>query len=113
MGAQSELRQRKPTAANGFTPSEVGRKRDERLDKHEHYEFGGPWGVVAMMVGFPILMYYLWVCLWFYDGKLVYPSSLDDVQPFLERMWDHVRTEASPNAYAWKVYSVFSSSSSL
>ena len=44
-----------------------------------------------MMIGFPILMYYLWICLWFYDGQLVYPSSLDDVQPFLHRMWAHVR----------------------
>lgn len=55
------------------------------------YEFGGPWGVTAMMVGFPILMYYLWICLWFYDGRLVTPSSVDDIVPFLERMWVHVR----------------------
>ena len=54
------------------------------------YEFGGPWGVIAIMTGFPILMYYLWICLWFYDGKLVYPSSVDDIQPFLWRMWGHV-----------------------
>lgn len=44
-----------------------------------------------MMVGFPILMYYLWICLVFYDGNLVHPTSLDDVQPFLARMWEHVR----------------------
>ncbi|EJD07687.1 ERG4/ERG24 ergosterol biosynthesis protein [Fomitiporia mediterranea MF3/22] len=105
---ENELRQRRPAAANStFTPSEEGRKRDEQLDKHEHYEFGGPAGVVTMMVGFPILMYYLWICLVFYDGKLVSPTSLDDVQPFLARMWEHVRVDASPNAYAWKVYSGF------
>jgi hypothetical protein len=55
------------------------------------YEFGGPWGVTAMMTGFPILMYYLWICLWFYDGKLAGPSSVDDIQPFFQRMWIHVR----------------------
>lgn len=55
------------------------------------YEFGGPWGVTAMMIGFPILMYYLWICLWFYDGKLVTPTSADDILPFLQRMWVHVR----------------------
>lgn len=54
------------------------------------YEFGGPWGVVAIMMGFPILMYYLWICLWFYDGKLVYPASVEDIKPFLWRMWGHV-----------------------
>ncbi len=43
------------------------------------------------MTGFPVLMYYLWICLWFYDGKLVHPTSVEDFKPFLLRMWDHVR----------------------
>ncbi|KAK0202558.1 ergosterol biosynthesis ERG4/ERG24 [Desarmillaria ectypa] len=86
--------------------SEEGKKIDQRLDQHETYEFGGPLGVTAIMTGFPLLMYYLWICLWFYDGKFVHPTSLDDVKPFLLRMWDHVCTDASPNAYAWQVYSV-------
>jgi delta24(24(1))-sterol reductase len=94
-------------------------------NKKKSYEFGGPLGVTAMMIGFPILMYYLWICLWFYDGKLVTPTSLDDIQPFLHRMWEHVRVvssflilqsvftvpnaekDASPNLHAWKVYSTF------
>lgn len=45
-----------------------------------------------MMIGFPILMYYLWICLWFYDGQLTHPKSVDDIVPFLERMWMHVKT---------------------
>lgn len=36
-------------------------------------------------------MYYLWICLWFYDGKLVIPNGLDDILPFFERMWTHVK----------------------
>ena len=43
------------------------------------------------MTGFPILMYYLWICLVFYDGSLVHPTSVDDIQPFLWRMWEHIR----------------------
>ncbi|TRM65571.1 ergosterol biosynthesis ERG4/ERG24 [Schizophyllum amplum] len=109
----SELRQR-TNAANGhangnghakLAVTEEGKKLDQRLDKHESYEFGGPWGVLAIMTGFPILMYYLWICLWFYDGQLVYPKSTDEITPFLERMWKHVSVDAFPNAYAWKVYS--------
>ena len=42
------------------------------------------------MTGFPILMYYLWICLWFYDGKLVHPTSTEDIKPFLARMWGHI-----------------------
>lgn len=36
---------------------------------HHEYEFGGPVGVTAMMIGFPALFYYLYACLFFYDGK--------------------------------------------
>ena len=73
------------------------------------------------MTGFPILMYYLWICLWFYDGKLVHPTSTADIEPFLGRMLAHVskvstfqrigcsvlkiEQDASPTFYAWKVYS--------
>ena len=34
--------------------------RDPRVDYSGHFEFGGSWGVGAMMVGFPTLMYYMW-----------------------------------------------------
>jgi delta24(24(1))-sterol reductase len=55
------------------------------------WEFGGPVGVTAMMLGFPLLMYYLWMCCWFYDGQLAHPKSVDDIVPFLNEMWEHVR----------------------
>ena len=61
------------------------------------WEFGGPWGVTAMMVGFPILMYYLWICLWFYDGQLVFPTSIEGIKPFLNEMWAHVRHVSPPS----------------
>ncbi|KAJ7696605.1 ergosterol biosynthesis ERG4/ERG24 [Mycena rosella] len=84
--------------------SDAGKEIDRRLDQHDQYEFGGPFGVLAIMTGFPALMYYLWICLWFYEGQLVRPSSLEDVQPFLARMWAHICEDANPSLYAWKVY---------
>ncbi|KAG9073624.1 C-24(28) sterol reductase, partial [Ceratobasidium sp. UAMH 11750] len=78
-------------------PTSEGQKSDARLDVHEHYEFGGPIGVTAMMLFFPVLMYYFWICLRFYDGALVHPDSLDDFGPFLGRMWVHVREYAFPS----------------
>lgn len=63
------------------------------------YEFGGPWGVLAIMTGFPILMYYLWICLVFYDGQLVFPHGTDDVVPFLGRMWEHIRVVSAPPVF--------------
>ncbi|THV02473.1 ERG4/ERG24 ergosterol biosynthesis protein [Dendrothele bispora CBS 962.96] len=95
----------KESTSDIITISEEGKKLDQKLDQHGSYEFGGPLGVAAIMTGFPVLMYYLWICLWFYDGQLVYPESVDDIKPFLLRMWNHIREDASPNSYAWKVYS--------
>ena len=115
-GAENGLRQRNVNgaASRTVTPTDEGKKRDQELDQHveyvpfsalhvcpaadlrPRYDFGGPWGVVSIMTGFPILMYYLWICLVFYDGSLVHPSSVDDVQPFLWRMWEHIRVVSRP-----------------
>ncbi|KAG9128126.1 C-24(28) sterol reductase [Ceratobasidium sp. 392] len=85
-------------------PTSEGQKSDAQLDVHEHYEFGGPAGVTAMMAFFPMMMYYFWICLRFYEGTLVHPSSFGDVGPFLDRMWMHVRKDASPSLTAWCIY---------
>jgi hypothetical protein len=41
------------------------------------YEFGGPWGVSALMIGFPILMSYLYICLATNHGHLENPLHWD------------------------------------
>lgn len=110
---------KKPVAGK-VVVTEAGKEIDHRLDQHDQYEFGGPLGVTAIMLGFPALMYYLWICLWFYDGQLVRPESVDDIKPFLARMWAHICEvrdhssatrpdandiqDANPSLYAWKVY---------
>ena len=94
---QPQMRAAKPTSSwtNTRRGYNMSRTRPVLTSIFFRYEFGGPWGVTAMMIGFPILMYYLWICLWFYDGKLVTPTSVDDIVPFLHRMWVHVR-DVSP-----------------
>ncbi|KAJ9096769.1 hypothetical protein QFC21_005039 [Naganishia friedmannii] len=91
------------TIARVYKPTEHGRKMDKKLDEHFGWEFGGPWGVSAMMLGFPVLMCkpstnynnllsrltkirsqlglikcldYLWICLWHYHGAFARPSNL-------------------------------------
>ena len=44
-----------------------------------------------MMTLFPVLMYYLWICLTFYDGQLARPTNISDIQPFIYRMVGHVK----------------------
>ena len=107
------LRQRAAKSSPEAIVTDEGRKTDQLLDSHTRYvttyaffvhsrssgqlkllnrwEFGGPWGVTAMMIGFPMLMYYLWICLWFIDGRLVVPTSVDRIRPFIQEMWAHIR----------------------
>jgi delta24(24(1))-sterol reductase len=94
---------------NSFQNSEneIKNNIDEKVDKEIIYEFGGPIGVTAMMIFFPMLMYYLWICLEFYNGKLIYPKSYDDILPFFLRMWNHIKTSAAPTWYTIKIYSLF------
>ncbi|EMG46215.1 ERG4 Delta(24(24(1)))-sterol reductase [Candida maltosa Xu316] len=39
------------------------------------YEFGGPAGALGMMIGFPLLMWYMWICAKFNDGKFLFPTA--------------------------------------
>ncbi|KAF8323103.1 ERG4/ERG24 ergosterol biosynthesis protein [Clavulina sp. PMI_390] len=84
--------------------TDEGRKVDKKLDQHQEYEFGGPVGVTAMITCFPVLMYYFWACLVFYDGQMVGPRSIDDIVPFILRMWGHVRDDAAPTPYAFAMF---------
>lgn len=81
---------------------------DEKIDKEIVYEFGGPVGVTAMMLGFPSLMYYFWVCLEYHQGKLIYPSSLLSLtawQEFLvQDIWAQIKLGAAPTWTAFFIY---------
>lgn len=46
-------------------------KKDAEVDNAVVYEFGGPIGVTLMMLIFPVLMVYLWICVEFYGGILL------------------------------------------
>ncbi|TFK65599.1 ERG4/ERG24 ergosterol biosynthesis protein [Pluteus cervinus] len=93
----NDLRLRSVVASSqvpsGLVISKEGQERDRRLDGHERlsYEFGGrrhhDW--------IPSLDVFnnLWNCLWFYDGRLEHPTSIDDIQPSLRRMWEDVRVK--------------------
>mmetsp|Transcript_21674 Transcript_21674/g.46385 ORF Transcript_21674/g.46385 Transcript_21674/m.46385 type:complete len:535 (-) Transcript_21674:115-1719(-) len=50
-----------------------GARKEIACDSKIIYEFGGPAGVSALMVGFPILMTYLYICLATNQGQLQNP----------------------------------------
>ncbi|CAB4375088.1 unnamed protein product [Rhizophagus irregularis] len=79
---------------NGITSVDIKQKKNVTLidtDNEIVFEFGGPWGVTAMMIGFPLLMFYLWGCLQFYRGKLVLPLEGE--------LWSQIIKEAWPTCY--------------
>lgn len=103
--------------ANGYANGKVGNlANDFRFEAEKNFsakdtsgksEFGGALGMSAMMTGFPILMYYMWIGTTFYDGKLPKPAEGQSYQEFFEHMWFLVKTEAYPNNRAWRIYWFF------
>lgn len=87
----------KVEAARNFPPK----------DKGGLYEFGGALGMSAMMVGFPALMYYMWIGATFYDGKFPKPGAGQSYSDFFGHMWNLVKTEAYPTNQAWQIYWFF------
>lgn len=78
---------------------------DIKIDNQVKYEFGGPFGVTAMMIGFPCLMYYSWVCLEYHQGKLIYPAHLSQFKSwFWLEIWAKIKVGAFPTLWAVKVY---------
>lgn len=84
-------------------------KLDEQLDKEIVYEFGGPLGALGMMLGFPCLMYYFWVCLEYYQGTLITPTSYtkEGLVEFVSLIVTKVKTGAAPTPVAIKIYMGF------
>lgn len=73
-------------------------------DNKVFYEFGGPIGTFLFIIFSHFLVYYLWVSLTYYQGSFIYPSGLNDIIPFISRMWHSIATGAAPSLYAAVIY---------
>jgi len=81
---------------------------DPKVDLNPHYEFGGTFGVSAMMIGFPLLMWYMWIGATYYDGKFPTRStSSQSYTDFMKHLGQLVYEGAFPTARAWIIYWVF------
>jgi delta24(24(1))-sterol reductase len=67
----------------------LGKKKSD----HEEYEFGGPLGVIAIMIFSHTLILYVWLGFEFYDGSL-------PIAP-LSELLGHIRDSAWPT---WYIY---------
>ena len=78
-----------------------------KTDNIHEYEFGGPLGVSAMMIGFPLLMYYMWIGATYYGGKLPWPAPEQSIGDFVGHMGRLVYNGAFPHPKAFAMYWTF------
>jgi delta24(24(1))-sterol reductase len=98
-----------PKSTNGSaTESEKSERKALQnwgpTDASAVYEFGGPLGMLAMMVGFPLLMYFMWIGAVFYDGQIPKPGKNESFTIFVQYLWFLIKNEAYPTRRAWFIY---------
>jgi len=79
-----------------------------KIDASPAFDFGGTPGVVALMIGFPSLMYYMWLGATYFDGKL--PARSDASQSlssFVLELVNLCYVGAFPSLKAWGIYWTF------
>lgn len=59
------------------------------------------------MLGFPLLMYYMWIGATYYNGKFPTPSNGESFSDFFKGMFRMVYTGAFPSLKAWTMYWTF------
>lgn len=106
-----------PKKTNGHAPAKKedvarivdgwGPGQDPKIDYSGEFEFGGSLGVLALMIGFPLLMWYMWVGATYYGGKLPLPEEGQSLADFGKHLFDLVYTGAFPSLRAWKIYWTF------
>ena len=81
--------------------------KDPKVDYSNRFEFGGSWGVSAIIIGFPLLMYYMWIGATYYNGNFPIPSNGEAFLEFVKRMGSMVYIGAFPSMKAWAMYWTF------
>lgn len=81
--------------------------KDPKVDYSGEFEFGGSLGALALMIGFPLLMYYMWIGATYYDGKPPLPSDGQSLQEFVTHLGNLAYEGAFPSLKAWTMYWVF------
>ena len=80
---------------------------DPKVDYSGIFEFGGSWGVSAMMIGFPLLMWYMWIGATYYEGRFPTRDPGQSWSDFVKHLFNLVYTGAFPTLRAWKIYWTF------
>ncbi|KAF5668408.1 delta24(24(1))-sterol reductase [Fusarium denticulatum] len=88
-----------PNVVDGWRPGQ-----DPKIDYSGEFEFGGSLGTAAMMVLFPILMWYMWIGATYYDGKFPSRAEGQSWGEFAAHLVNLVYTGAFPRLQVWAWY---------
>eukprot|EP01038_Epipyxis_sp_PR26KG_P009191 gene9191-12396_t len=78
-----------------------------KSDKKVEYEFGGPIGVLALMIWSHYILFYFWYCLETNNGQMIIPTSLDSFSSHIESFWNLLTTKGVPSSTTWLSYFSF------
>ncbi|KAL3487825.1 ergosterol biosynthesis ERG4/ERG24 [Aspergillus germanicus] len=106
-GSSLEPRNRHANGKASSPPSSPKPTQTETPTEETHYEFGGPLGVTALMVGFPLLMYYMFLGATVYAGSLPLPDADQSIPKFLSHLYNLALEHAYPHKRAWIIYWTF------
>lgn len=108
---------RKPAAAAAAVNMPVKRDEDNVSTKaspsdgsSDEFEFGGSFGAASLVIGFPLIMWYMWIGATYYDGRLPTPTPSQSWTDFGRHLLQLVYEGAYPTAKAWASIGSFSSS---
>ncbi|ODV64425.1 delta(24(24(1)))-sterol reductase [Ascoidea rubescens DSM 1968] len=80
----------------------------QQTKKDVDYEFGGPAGVIGMCIGFPLLMWYMWISAEFYKGAPAWPAKDETFPQFLKHLYfDFFIPNAVPDFRTWRIFLTF------
>lgn len=102
--ATNGISKKSSRAQNGTSKKAV---QDFKVDNSGHFEFGGSAGVSAVMIGFPLLMWYMWIGATYYGGKFPTPEKGQSFVDFVKHLGHLLYVGAFPTLRAWTIYWVF------
>ena len=112
MGVSTTIKGRTPASSQNVNSSAVPAQDAEPKSKYidgetDEFEFGGSFGAASLMIGFPLLMWYMWIGATYYDGFFPIPNAEQSWGDFVYHLAHLVYGGAYPTAKAWAVYWTF------
>lgn len=78
------------------------------LPKDEiEWDFGGPVGALGMMLGFPLLMFYMWISAEGYGGAAAWPAPEQSWGDFVGDLWAYFLAHGVPSLRSVFVFTTF------